>query len=111
MRHAPTTSNCEERWMHSCSHTSAPAESSKRRPSALMDHRNIARVLAAASTDPGQPYFVMELVRGVAITKYCDEHNLTPRDRLGLFVQVCSAVQHAHQEGIIHRDLKPPNVL
>jgi serine/threonine protein kinase/cytochrome c-type biogenesis protein CcmH/NrfG len=78
---------------------------------ALMDHPNIAKVLDAGTTDAGRPYFVMELVAGVPITRYCDEQHLTPRQRLELFVEVCQAVQHAHQKGIIHRDLKPSNVL
>jgi hypothetical protein len=77
----------------------------------LMDHPNIARVLDAGSTDSGRPYFVMELVRGVPITDYCDQNNLPVHERLDLFVQVCHAVQHAHQKGIIHRDIKPSNVL
>jgi tetratricopeptide (TPR) repeat protein len=83
----------------------------ERQALAMMDHPNIARVLDAGATDNGRPYFVMELVRGVPITDYCDQNNLTPRQRLELFVQVCHAVQHAHQKGIIHRDLKPTNVL
>jgi eukaryotic-like serine/threonine-protein kinase len=83
----------------------------ERQALALMDHPNIAKVLDAGATDSGRPYFVMELVKGVPLTKYCDEHRLTPKERLGLFVDVCSAVQHAHQKGIIHRDLKPSNVL
>jgi serine/threonine protein kinase/tetratricopeptide (TPR) repeat protein len=78
---------------------------------ALMEHPNIARVLDAGLTESGRPWFVMELVPGVPITGYCDLHELTIRDRLELFVSVCSAVQHAHQKGIIHRDLKPSNVL
>jgi WD40 repeat protein/serine/threonine protein kinase len=78
---------------------------------ALMDHPNIARVLDAGTTAAGRPYFVMDLVRGVPITRYCDEHKLTPRQRLQLFVPVCQAVQHAHAKGVIHRDLKPSNVL
>lgn len=78
---------------------------------ALMDHPNIAKVFDAGVTPSGRSYFVMELVRGVPITRYCDEHRLTLRDRLRLFVQVCLGVQHAHQKGIIHRDLKPSNVL
>src|SRR4051794_1525345 len=78
---------------------------------ALMDHPNIARVLDAGTTDGGRPYFVMELVKGVAITEYCDANNLTPRERLGVFIQVCQAVQHAHPKGVIHRDLKPSNIL
>ena len=83
----------------------------ERQALALMDHPNIARVLDAGATDTGRPYFVMELVRGVPITDYCDQNQLTPRERLELFVAVCKAVQHAHQKGIIHRDIKPSNVL
>jgi WD40 repeat protein/serine/threonine protein kinase len=83
----------------------------ERQALALMDHPNIARVLDAGATDSGRPYFVMELVKGIPITDYCDEHALTPRERLQLFINVCQAVQHAHQKGVIHRDLKPSNVL
>ena len=78
---------------------------------ALMDHPNIAKVLDAGDADDGRPYFVMELVKVVPVTQYCDEHKLTPRQRLELFVPVCHAVQHAHHNGIIHRDIKPSNVL
>jgi serine/threonine protein kinase/WD40 repeat protein len=83
----------------------------ERQTLALMDHPNIAKVLDAGTTHGGRLYFVMELVDGVPITEYCDLHNLTPRERLELFLPVCHAVQHAHQKGIIHRDLKPSNVL
>src|SRR5499425_199547 len=84
---------------------------SERQALALMDHPNIAKVLDAGATERGLPYFVMELVKGVPITEYCDNNNLSPQGRLGLFVTVCRAVQHAHQKGIIHRDLKPSNVM
>src|SRR5262249_38763037 len=83
----------------------------ERQALALMDHPNIARVLDAGTTASGRPYFVMELVKGIAITTYCDQRRLSPRERLALFLPVCRAVQHAHQKGIIHRDLKPSNVL
>ncbi|MCB9855552.1 MAG: serine/threonine protein kinase [Phycisphaerales bacterium] len=83
----------------------------ERQALAMMDHPNIARVFDAGSTDKGRPYFVMELVKGVPITDYCDQQNMGFAERLALFVQVCSAVQHAHQKGIIHRDLKPSNIL
>ncbi len=78
---------------------------------ALMDHPNIAKVLDAGETASGRPYFVMELVRGVAITEYCDANKLSPPVRLAMFVEVCRAVQHAHMKGIIHRDLKPSNIM
>jgi serine/threonine protein kinase len=83
----------------------------ERQALALMDHPNIARVFDAGATESGRPYFVMELVRGVKITEYCDEKHLSTRERLDLFIKVCQAVQHAHQKGIIHRDLKPSNIL
>jgi serine/threonine protein kinase len=97
----------------------------ERQALALMDHPNIAKVFDSGATESakseienrkseipsGRPYFVMELVRGTRITDYCDERNLSARERLDLFTQVCQAVQHAHQKGIIHRDLKPSNIL
>ena len=83
----------------------------ERQALALMDHPNIARVLDAGATDSGRPYFVMELVDGTPITDYCDANSLSTPERLGLFIQVCNAVQHAHTKGVIHRDLKPTNVL
>jgi serine/threonine protein kinase len=83
----------------------------ERQALALMDHQNIARVFDGGTTDGGRPYFVMELVKGIPITRFCDENRLTPRERLELFIPVCQAVQHAHQKGVIHRDLKPSNVL
>jgi WD40 repeat protein/serine/threonine protein kinase len=83
----------------------------ERQALALMDHRNIAKILDAGTTESGRPYFVMELVRGVLITAFCDQHRLPIRERLELFVDVCQAVQHAHQKGIIHRDLNPSNVM
>src|SRR5258708_35846896 len=90
----------------------------ERQALALMDHPNIARVHDAGNTvgepggvSPGRPYFVMELVKGIPITRYCDDNQLSPRERLALMAPVCQAVQHAHQKGVIHRDLKPSNVL
>jgi serine/threonine protein kinase len=83
----------------------------ERQALALMDHPNIAKVHDGGTTPAGRPYFVMELVKGVPITQFCDENRLTPRERLELFVTVCEAVQHSHQKGIIHRDLKPSNVM
>jgi serine/threonine protein kinase len=83
----------------------------ERQALALMDHPNIARVLDAGATESGRPYFVMELVRGIPITDYCDQNQLAPKERLELFMSVCQAIQHAHQKGIIHRDIKPSNVL
>ena len=83
----------------------------ERQALALMDHPNIAKVLDAGATGTGRPFFVMELVRGIKITDYCDQNQLPTRERLELFIRVCHAVQHAHQKGIIHRDLKPSNIL
>ena len=83
----------------------------ERQALALMDHSNIAQVFDAGTTESGRPYFVMELVRGIPIVDYCDQQQLTTRDRLELFLSVCQAVQHAHSKGIIHRDLKPSNIL
>jgi serine/threonine protein kinase len=83
----------------------------ERQALAMMDHPNIARVIDAGSTETGRPYFVMELVKGISITEYCDKNKLSTRQRLDLFISVCNAVEHAHQKGIIHRDLKPSNVM
>src|SRR5262249_53378826 len=83
----------------------------ERQALALMDHPNIAKIFDAGATESGRPFFVMELARGLKITEYCDQHSLTTEDRLKLFVQICQAVQHAHQKGIIHRDIKPSNIL
>jgi serine/threonine protein kinase/tetratricopeptide (TPR) repeat protein len=83
----------------------------ERQALALMDHPSIARVLDAGSTENGRPFFVMELVNGIPITDYCDQHQLPTEERLALFTKVCKAVQHAHQKGIVHRDIKPQNIL
>ena len=83
----------------------------ERQALALMEHPNIAKVFDAGTTELGRPYFIMELVKGLPITEHCDSNKLVNRDRLNLFLQVCHAVQHAHQKGIIHRDLKPSNVI
>jgi len=83
----------------------------ERQALAVMDHPNIAKVFDGGATETGRPYFVMEFIRGIPITEYCDKHKLTTRERLELFIQVCQAVQHAHQKGVIHRDLKPSNIL
>ena len=83
----------------------------ERQALAMMDHPNIAKVLDAGATETGRPFFVMELVRGIKITDYCDQNKLSTQERLGLFMQVCNAIQHAHQKGIIHRDIKPSNIL
>ena len=83
----------------------------ERQALAMLDHPNIAKVFDAGATETGRPYFVMELVNGVSITEYCDKNNLNTKERLGLFIQVCNAVQHAHQKGIIHRDIKPSNIM
>jgi serine/threonine protein kinase len=84
---------------------------SERQALAMMDHPNIAKVLDGGATEAGRPYFAMELVRGVRITDYCDQNHLSTEERLKLFVQVCHAIQHAHQKGVIHRDIKPSNIL
>jgi len=83
----------------------------ERQALAMMDHPNIAKVLDAGTTEAGRPYFVMELVRGIRITEYCDQNQLSTRERLDLFIKVCHAIQHAHQKGIIHRDIKPSNIM
>ena len=83
----------------------------ERQALAMMDHPNIAKVLDAGTTETGRPFFVMELVRGIRITEYCDKNNLGTKERLNLFISVCHAIQHAHQKGIIHRDIKPSNIL
>ncbi len=83
----------------------------ERQALAMMDHPNIAKVLDAGLTQSGTPFFVMELVNGLTLTRFCDESRLTTAQRLELFVQICQGVQHAHQKGIVHRDLKPSNIL
>src|SRR5262249_23733868 len=83
----------------------------ERQALARRDHPNIAKAIDAATTETGRPYFVMELVRGVKLTDYCQQHDLPVKARLDLFIKICHAVQHAHQKGIIHRDLKPSNIL
>src|SRR3989454_1152060 len=83
----------------------------ERQALAMMDHPNIAKVFDGGATSTGRPYFVMELVRGVKITEYCDQNNLSTQQRLELFIDVCNAIQHAHQKGVIHRDIKPSNIL
>jgi len=83
----------------------------ERQALAMMDHPNIAKVLDGGTTEAGRPYFVMELVRGIRTTDYCDQANLTAKDRIDIFMKVCQAIQHAHQKGIIHRDIKPSNIL
>src|SRR5215471_18934213 len=83
----------------------------ERQALAMMDHPNIAQMFDAGATTKGRPYFVMEYIQGAPITNYCDRKRMTTRERLALFLAVCSAVQHAHQKGVIHRDLKPSNVL
>jgi eukaryotic-like serine/threonine-protein kinase len=83
----------------------------ERQALAMMDHPNIAKVFDAGATETGRPFFVMELVRGVPVTRYCDEERFDTEQRLRLFVQICQAIQHAHQKGVIHRDIKPSNVL
>jgi len=83
----------------------------ERQALAMMDHPNIAKVFDAGTTETGRPFFVMELVRGIKITEYCDQANLSTKERLDLFIKICQAVQHAHQKGIIHRDIKPSNIM
>ena len=83
----------------------------ERQALAMMAHANIAKIFDADVTDSGRPYFVMELVRGIKITEYCDQNQLPTRERLKLFILVCQAIQHAHQKGVIHRDIKPSNIL
>ena len=101
----------EKAWGLVDSHEIIARFEAERQTLALMEHPNIAAVLDAGTTDLGRPYFVMELVKGVPITDYCDAHKLGIRERLELFIPVCQAVQHAHQKSILHRDLKPSNIL
>ena len=93
------------------SHSVMARFEAERQALALMDHPNIAKVLEGGTTADGLPYFVMELVKGLPLTEYRDDRRLPIGDRLNLFVQICSAVQHAHQKAVIHRDLKPSNIL
>jgi len=93
------------------SHAVVARFEAERQALALMDHPNIAKILDAGATPSGRPYFVMDLVKGIPFIRFCDEQRLSVRERLELFMQVCQAVQHAHQKGIIHRDLKPSNIL
>ncbi|MCE9529691.1 MAG: protein kinase [Planctomycetes bacterium] len=95
---------------HGSEHTLVRFEA-ERQALAMMDHPSIAKVLDGGTTEEGQPYFIMELVKGIPITEYCDQERLTPRQRLELIIPVCQAVQHSHQKGVIHRDLKPSNIL
>src|SRR5262249_55767545 len=83
----------------------------ERQALALMDHPNIAKVFDAGTTATGRPFFVMELVRGIRISEYCDQNSVPTSERLQLFISICKAIQHAHQKGIIHRDIKPSNIL
>src|SRR6185503_19876479 len=83
----------------------------ERQALAMMDHPDIAKVLDVGTTETGRPFFVMELVRGIRNTEYCDQNHLSTPDRLDLLIKVCQAIQHAHQKGIIHRDIKPSNIL
>jgi serine/threonine protein kinase len=101
----------EQTWPHTDTKSVITRFEAERQALALMDHPGIAKVFDAGTSDTGRPFIVMELVRGVRITDYCDRHSLATRARLELFVQVCHAVQHAHQKGIIHRDIKPSNIL
>src|SRR5947199_282288 len=104
-RHIPDPDRRREYVREACGGDEA------RQALAIMDHPTIAKVHDGGATPSGRPYFVMELVKGLPITEFCDQNHLTPRERLALFLPVCQAVQHAHQKGIIHRDLKPSNIL